>query len=408
MFLRLVVLATLDGCGHPSPAPSAITYIPARVAVASRRAIHVAAGDTHTCAIMDDATVACWGDNYNHQFGDGTTDSSLRPTVIVALRGSTQIAAGGTNTCVWRGGRMHCSGTGEYYPPKNDRSIQTGVLTIPAGYDGVSSVSLASGHRCMRTTDGTAQCFGENRDGQLGPGVGVLVVHPRVIDGIAGVAEVASSYSHSCARTDAGDVWCWGANRSGELGDGTMSSHPAPVRVTGLGGRASQIATGGDKSCAVMVDGTVRCWGMDRAVGRGDCMGRAQLTPSDMPGLGGVVQIVLGWSHACVRLSDGTVRCWGSDQDGRLGVGGKTENAQQCTYSCMFGCTKHDTSEKYLFHPAPVTVDGLADIVELTAGHRHTCARSGDGRVWCWGENGAGQIGDGTTVDRNVPTQPAW
>jgi alpha-tubulin suppressor-like RCC1 family protein len=132
-------------------------------------------------------------------------------------------------------------------------------------------------------------------------------------------------------------------------------------------------------------------------------MGTPRLTPAFAPNLRDVAQIVMG-SHACALSTEGTVRCWGSDHHGRLGVAGKSDGAQRCVYACSFSCQPDEPPEEYLFHAAPVAVEGITDIVELTAGDGHTCALSRDGRVWCWGENWQGQLGDGTTQHRNVPT----
>jgi alpha-tubulin suppressor-like RCC1 family protein len=153
----------------------------------------------------------------------------------------------------------------------------------------------------------------------------------------------------------------------------------------------------------VLRDGSVQCWGFAQLPTTRDCSGVAQPHPAPVGGLAGVAQLVLGLQHACARMSDGTVRCWGSDRNGMLGTGLATEGAIRCQWMEHTGGTT-----EYLFRATPAPALGLRDVVQLALGSGHTCALTRAGRVYCWGENYQGQLGDDSTTARATPTEPRW
>ena len=186
----------------------------------------------------------------------------------------------------------------------------------------------------------------------------------------------------SCARTRSRAVRCWG-----ERNDDPRGAHAgvprAPKHVPGAEG-AAQLAVGPYHACARTSAGTVRCWGSNGLGQLGDGTTASGELPRTVPGLTGVAQVSLGESHSCARRFDGSVWCWGFNGSGQLGDGTWTD------------------------HRTPRAVMRLGETLratQLAAGHFHTCARTEDGAVWCWGFNGAGQLGDGTLADRLAPVR---
>ncbi len=186
---------------------------------------------------------------------------------------------------------------------------------------------------------------------------------------------------HSCALTPAGGVKCWGHNVYGQLGDGTAVNRYAPVDVVGLSGGVVSITAGRYHTCALMGTGGVKCWG-DNFYGQlGDGTTTMRYTPVNVTGLtSGVVAVSAGDLHTCALTGTGAVKCWGSNYSGQIGDGTNTD--------------RH----------APVSVSGLTSgIAYIAAGGSHTCAIPAAAPAKCWGDNGYGQLGDGTTTDRSAP-----
>jgi alpha-tubulin suppressor-like RCC1 family protein len=219
------------------------------------------------------------------------------------------------------------------------------------------------------------------------------------VPGLVGVVQIACSELHSCALLRDGTVRCWGENRGGQLGDGSHVTRGTPVAVAGLR-RAVQIAVGFRRSCAVLRGGGLRCWG---SLGEGSVP-----AASDAPVvvLAGVAQVGLGQDHSCARMRDGTVQCWGSRRVGELGDGLSIERSypRLRRHERIGGGVVADP----MFRPTPEPVHGLRDVTDLAVGDYHSCALTGAGTVYCWGRNDDGQIGDGTQVDASLPVSPSW
>lgn len=250
------------------------------------------------------------------------------------------------------------------------------------------AVELSAGyeHTCARRASGSVVCWGLNNNGQLGDGTTTHHLTPVAVAGLTDAVEIAAGGYYTCARRCSGTVVCWGDNTWGQLGDGTATQHLAPVAVEGLTD-AVEITSGGAHTCARRVSGTVVCWGKNSEgqLGDGTCCDFTSHseTPAPVVGLTDAVEIAAGSEHTCARRASGAVVCWGLNFSGELGDGA----------SGGIGLS-------------PVTVDGLNDAVELAAatGGIHTCARRASGTVVCWGDNTAGQLGDGTSrINRLVP-----
>jgi alpha-tubulin suppressor-like RCC1 family protein len=427
----------------------ALAWLPLAVAVAT-----VSSADTatslatkvhHTCAVTTAGMVKCWGANAAGQLGDGTTSTRLTPVFVKGLRtGIVAVAVGREHSCaLTRSGRVKCWGsnahgqlgdgtTRDSSRPVAVQGLTTKAMAITAGYD----------HTCALMADGGVTCWGDNHDGELGDGTATERHLPVGVSGLAsGVIAIAAGAYHTCALTGAGGVKCWGANDSGQLGDGTTDARPAAVDVFEKVSRKSIDA--GDPACTQaqyhpeqsyyryenVCDYPVSayvCVGIydpyieyDPCRFAGDYRAHLRLSVGQTidieiarPG-GGLVQfnemqecpkghtivaealtsfpcnraypvmnaasVTAGFDHSCMVTTGGGAKCWGNNSDGQIGDDSKAQRL------------------------IPVDVSGLADgVASIAAGERHTCAVTVVGGVECWGWNGHGQLGNGTTKSRRM------
>src|SRR5438874_7301307 len=205
-------------------------------------------------------------------------------------------------------------------------------------------------------------------------------------------ASVSVGDKFACAVTSAGAAECWGYNFYGQLGNGTTTSSSSPVAVSGLGSGVQAIEAGGDHACALTTGGGVKCWGHNAFGALGDGTIGDSLTPIQVSGLtSGVTAIAVGNTHSCAMTQAGGAKCWGGNGFGQLGNGGTLSQSSP-------------VSVVSTLVPFPTA---LGEVVAITAGGNHTCALLTGSRVLCWGSNGNGQLGDGTTTNRPVPVQVA-
>ena len=286
----------------------------------------LAAGASHTCAILDDGAVSCWGYNGLGQIGDGTNSDRTTPTQTVSL------------------------GT--------DRT----AVAITAGLH----------HICAILDDGSVSCWGHNPMGSLGDGTTTDRNTPTQTSSLGtdrtAVAIAAGEY-HTCAILDDGSVSCWGSNDYGALGDGTTTDRNTPTQTSSLGTDRTAVAlSAGDyHTCAILDDGSVSCWGYNVFGQLGDGTTTQRTTPTQTSSLGTdrtAVAIDVGEDYTCAILDDGSVSCWGRNYYGALGDGTTTDRNTPAQTSSL-------------------GTDRTA--VAISAGRYHTCAVLDDGSVSCWG-----------------------
>lgn len=193
----------------------------------------VAIGQRHTCALMNDGTVKCWGNNSSGELGLGDTTNRTLPETVVGLTGIKQIVAEGARTCVVTATDLvKC--WGENINGAGADSISSNVPFEMPGLGGIKQVSIGN-HNCAVTLTGAVKCWGANSDGQLGNGTKATSTVPVQVIGLtSGVQQVSVGTSHSCALLAAGVVRCWGSNRAGELGINSLNGSLVPVEMTNV------------------------------------------------------------------------------------------------------------------------------------------------------------------------------
>ena len=347
----------------------------------------VAAGNLHTCALTENGGIKCWGANVRGQLGNGGSTDHWTPVDVVGLGSNMHaLAAGYFHTCaLTNGGGVKCWGWNYDGALGDGTTITSSTPVNVTGLgSGVRAVATGALHTCAVTGAGGAKCWGNNLFGQLGTGAGTDHTTPvDVVSLTSGVRAIAAGYGHTCALTESGGVKCWGDNEAGQLGDGTTTDRLTPVDVAGLSSGVRAIAVGGGHTCALTDSGAVKCWGDNYYGQLGDGTTTGRLTPVDVPGLNSRVRALAGGGfHTCALLETGGLTCWGDNHTGQMGVGATTQ------------------------YSMPVGVSGLnTSVPAVAACGYHTCVLTESGEVNCWGDNRAGQLGNGTTDNSWIPVE---
>lgn len=323
--------------------------------------VALAAGLEHTCAVLSGGRLECWGGGGERRTirdsnvlavaaGRGTcwlnTDETIECTPfgfsgrLFSVDAGVIASGGTTRFCVLeRDGLIRCQG----WECRSERCETTQpfegrYIDVAAGRD----------HVCALDERGTIRCWGDGSSGQLSGPAEPWLSRPREVVGLPRASAIATGNEHTCALSG-GAVYCWGRNAEGQLGDGlddheictdprSMDSFDCstqPVRVAEIE-TAVEVAVGTFHSCALLRDGSTRCWGSNgfgrlgdgvsdhgRTCGDADC----SFTPVKV-GVEDAESLAVGFSHACVLNAEGDVHCWGSNLRGQLGGAPRVSSGQ--------------------------------------------------------------------------------
>jgi len=265
------------------------------------RVTEIVAAGAHGCAVTAAGGVYCWGSNANGEVSPGAASTRLPPTPAGAELHARHVALGARHTCaLTEGGDVVCWGANDagQLPGEGASSLHA-TIALGAGGDAT----------CAVATDRTVRCWGRVPGLGSPPGSGVQPV--TRIEGLGDVTSVALSGTHACAVKAWGGIACWGKNEEGELGDGSFTDRVQPVDVSGLVAPARQVAIGRAHTCALLGDGTVRCWGADWAAQLADGSNAHRPFPALVQGLFEVEGVAAAGDATCARFGEGSARCWG-------------------------------------------------------------------------------------------------
>ena len=367
----------VDRGDQPNELGAALPYIDLGP---GRTARSIGASESSLCAVLDDGSVRCWGSNNFYQLGNGTTSyvgmnpnqmgANLRPTLLGAGRKASAISHSGASAhscAVLDDGTLKCWGRNNAGQLGYGDTANHGSAALMG--DALPALSLGAGlipvhvvggdeHTCAAFTSGAVKCWGYNSVGQLGQGhaeyrgtrpgqmgdslIAVDLGPGRTAQGLA------SGVEHVCAVLDDASVKCWGSNLYGQLGVGDKSSRgrlPAELGAgllavdLGPGRTAKSISTSGFHVCAILDDDSLKCWGSnsDGQLGLGDKKHRG-----DQPGQMGAAlpavdlgvgrhakSVSAGVVHTCAVLDDDSIKCWGSNFRGALGLGDEANRGDE-------------------------------------------------------------------------------
>jgi alpha-tubulin suppressor-like RCC1 family protein len=413
--------------------------VPTSVAIdggASTAAIAaVAAGGAHDCAIRVDGSVACWGLGSVGQLGNGIA-SEWQPQLVPLPGPAYAIAVGDQHTCAVANSDVYCWGDDTLGQLGDDGS--TPAVATPQLVSGLGAVALAAGgnHTCdIENTTAAIDCWGDNTSGQLGNGNTNRVVGVTLSQ-LTAVTQIAGGEAFTCGINASG-VSCWGSDDTGQLGDGGGGGASSSSPVLATAGAYTEAAAGGGHACAMTSIGQVYCWGRNDFGQVGD---GSTLTPARPTAIAGGARFAIlggGALHTCSLTSDGTFACWGDNSHGEIGDGttvqadvperiqvpGLSSNNRVAAgdgFSCApmqagpycwgdnaYGQLGDGTSRAHSL-PLPSISPAASPIATITARGGHVCLLDVANNVYCWGDNGRGQIGLGTFSRSLTPVEVAF
>ncbi len=327
----------------------------------------VSAGLGHTVALRTDGSLWTWGYNEFGQLGNGTTVNANTPQPILPGVTWKAVVAGYRHTLALKtDGTLWAWGINDY-GQLGSSNPDFGNLSVPEQFQTNFTFEAVTGgffHSLALLSDGTIRAYG------LASSLNLLDVHA-----------VSLSYEHNAALRADGTLWTWGSNSAGQLGNGTFASTDQP-QVIQPSQRWQAVAAGYFHTVAVREDGTLWAWGNNASGQLGIGVFAYPLLPNpriNTPQLVGTNNtwraVAAGYIHALALQADGTLWAWGNSADGQLGNGAFSETR------------------------IPQSIQSTQKWRAISAGASHTVASRADGSVWMWGENSFGQLGNGTFAD---------
>ena len=348
----------------------------------------IGSGTNTNCALDENGEISCWGSGLYGKLGTGSTTGSDQPVTVSGVGGYSQLTSGYDHTCAIKNNvDIYCWG-GNFegqFGSGNTSGSSTPILTTSFN-SSIISIEAGGKHTCALLANGDMYCWGNDDDGQIGYGSATTTYSPQLVLLPRSAIAIGAGDSHTCAILDNNSMMCWGKNYFGQVGDGTTNQRDAPVYVENfIGANVYPIAVSGgtQHTCALLNDGSINCWGRNNNGQLGTYSGDS-LSPVSIS-LGSNVsamQITSNGGHNCVLLTNKTLNCWGQNNLGQIGDG--------------------TTTNKYV--PTYVEMENQENVEYVSAHYDGVCVVLENLKLSCWGQNYAGQVGDGTNLDKLKPT----
>lgn len=372
----------------------------------------VSTGQLHACAMTKDSKLYCWGNNDSGQLGNGSSKISFTPTAINmtgALSGKTikDVELGMNSSCaIASNDLLYCWGfgadgqLGNGAGTTNSSPVQVSMPGALAT-EKIKSVAIGWTHACAIATDNKVYCWGDNSEGQLGNSSTSTSLTPTPVTTSGALSGLDAKFvtagrNFTCIIASNDRPYCWGAGSSGQLGNtaSAQSTVPVPVTYSGVmnGKILTSISSGWLSTCASSIDGKAFCWGYGGHGQLGNNSTNSSNTPVavlDSGALAGktIKSVRSGTYHICANTNDNMAFCWGSNTYGAL-----SQELNMINSSV----------------PVKVYSSGVLSrlsIKQVSGGTNYSCLLASDDNVYCWGTNNSGQLGNGRTADRLIPTK---
>jgi alpha-tubulin suppressor-like RCC1 family protein len=398
-----------NGTGQLGDGTITAKLAPVQIGVATDWS-QISGGQSHSLGIKDDGTLWAWGRNNIGQLGDGTTTQRTTPRQIGTATNWSQVDAGNDFSM-----GLKSDGTRWGWGTNNGAFGDCGIThsTTPRQTDALTNwIKIAAGYSygLGLKSDGTLWGWGTNSSGQLGDGTIIDKSCPTQVGTETNWSNISAGYAHSLGVKSDGTLWAWGRNLEGQLGDGTTTERRLPVFIWWTDNfhakTWSRIDAGGYHSMGIRGDGTLWVWGLntDGQLGDGSVIQRNRPVKTHQPVINSTKTVLIfGTAADFIGITDGQEVCSGS--------GTITLTADNITTGVFSGVGVTDNANgTATFNPATAGVGDHSisyqvnvGFVQVAAGQNHSLGIRSDGSLWAWGFNGNGELGDGTTTNRQTP-----
>ena len=301
----------------------------------------------------------------------------------------------------------------------------------PPNPTALAAVSSGDDHVCLLLQDGAAHCWGWGGQGQLGTGDTFDYNVPVAVSGGLAFEQISAGSAHTCGLTENGTAYCWGGNAVGALGDpAAVSRSKVPIRVTG-GLRFRGISAGTGYTCGVTTEDIGYCWGsgLDGELGNG--VKQDEFVPVPVAGSLRFTRISTSLFHTCGLTTAGEAYCWGDNLFGKLGNGTVVPSITPGAVSGghtfkaigagdFFSCGLTPAGKAYCWGSnvsyelgngssgttqidEPVAVHCGLVFNAIAVGSYHACGLTATGKLYCWGANTYGKLGNGLEQATVIP-----
>jgi uncharacterized repeat protein (TIGR02543 family) len=379
--------------------------------------IQVSFGSDHSSAITSEGRIFTWGYNIYGQLGDGTQAFKSTPTDITHQFSLTagekiiQVTLGiAHSSAITSEGRLFTWGWNNFGQLGDgttaNRTTPTDIthqFNLNIG-EKIIQASLGHGHSAVITSESRIFIWGWNNNGQLGDGTSsnrlkpTNITHRFYLPAGETIIQVSLNMNHSSAITSEGRIFTWGHNIFGQLGDGTTSNRTKPTDIThqfnlNIGETIIQVSLGWYHTSAITSEGRIFTWGNPASGQLGSNPIGDNRIPNDITSSFGlsagetIIQVEFGGNHSSVITSEGRVFTWGSNNYGQLGDGTTSNRTIPTDITDQFDLMDGET------------------IIQVEFGGSHSSVITSEDRIFTWGLNNYGQLGDGTTSNRSTPEE---
>jgi alpha-tubulin suppressor-like RCC1 family protein len=355
----------------------------------------VGAADSDTFYYGNDGSLYSWGLNSTGQLGDGTTTNRSLPvkvplpSSVTAFStfggGSSHVLAVGSNDVLYAWGSNNHGQLGDNTTTSHSTP---NPVTLPAGVV-VTAVTGGQAHSLALASDGRLFAWGDNTYGQLGDGTTTSRLTPVLVPfptGVTAFNQVRAGLNHTVTIGNDGRAYAWGRNGSGQLCDGTTTDRPNAVIIPG-GALFREVGAGSAHSLGRLADGHIYACGSNTVGQLGDGTTVDRHAPVKVlfpPAMHAFETFRTRGDHSIAEGDNGILYAWGLNDHGQLGDGTNTNRKL----------------------PTAVHLpSGITSLSSARVGIQHTIAWGSDSRVYAWGANSVGQLGDGSTVERTTPVR---